>query len=153
MVQRDSDYGDGDGRTENGRKVSCIRITLSTCPTTKAQTDADGYQPPLPAHMVTSATAGEVPTRSGGKPQHAQHQHRPNPGTQDTVHATAPASKPPPPAPNRKKKTQKSGGERGGGGGGGGGRGGRGGGGGGGGGGGNISAAAVAAVAAAKSQF
>jgi DNA-binding protein len=47
---------DNDGpKIETMRKVSCIRITLSKNAALKAQTDAAGYQPPLPAHMVTDA--------------------------------------------------------------------------------------------------
>ena len=58
FLQQDSDSGEG-SKIENVRKVSYIRITLSTDCTVLGQSDADGYQPPLPLHMVVSAPAGK----------------------------------------------------------------------------------------------
>jgi hypothetical protein len=78
--QKDLDSGEG-SKIETMRKVSCIRITLSKNSATKGHSDADGYQPPLPAHMVTDAPgqsasaaaarppSGRLPADAGGPPQ------------------------------------------------------------------------------------
>ena len=68
MLQKDLDSGEA--RIETMRKVSCIRITLSKNSDTKGHSDEDGYQPPLPAHMVIDAP-GQA-GRSGTLPADAR---------------------------------------------------------------------------------